>query len=90
MSLIDIRMDHSSITIDGYDVGLRVPPKSRRVCSVVVWDKVREVLDGFDIDEPAEMKEEIILMTDTLKLLNEENDRLHEIIRSGKLSGEIK
>ena len=63
MSLIDIRMDHSSITIDGYDVGLRVPFKAHRVCSVVVWDAVAEVLDGFDIDEPARLREEVRVLT---------------------------
>ena len=90
MSLIDIRMDSSSITIDGYEVGLRVPAKSHRVCSVVVWDKVRAVLDGLDIDEPARLQEEVAELKSTMQLLDEENDALHQIIRSGKLSGEIK
>ena len=67
-----------------------MPPKAHRICSVVVWDKVRVVLDGFDIDEPARLQEEVAELKSTMKLLDEENDALHQIIRSGKLSGEIK
>jgi len=71
-SLIRISMDSISFSIDGYDVGLRIPPKAYRACSVVVWDKVRTVLDGFDINEPEAMREEIAALKSEIMDLEEE------------------
>ena len=71
-SLISIRMDSVSLSIDGYDIGLRVTPKAYRSCSVVVWDKVRAVLDGFDIDEPEAMREEIVKLKSTIADLEDD------------------
>ena len=59
MSLIDIRMDSTSLSIDGYEIGPRVSHGTTRVCPISVWDEVRAVLDGFDIDQPLRDKERI-------------------------------
>lgn len=83
-------MDHSSITIDGYSTGMRIPHGALRTCPISTWDQVRLVLDGFDIDQPKRDKEEIAKLQDLLKTINEENELLHTIIKSGKSLGEIK
>ena len=59
MSLIDRRMDNTSLSIDGYEIGPRVGHGVKRVCPISTWDAVREVLDGFDIDKPAQDAERI-------------------------------
>ena len=68
MSLIRIRMDSTSLSIDGDEVGSR--SNSFGAIPITTWDSVRQVLDGFDIDQPLRDKERIAQLETEVKDLN--------------------
>ena len=77
MSLIRIRMDNTSFSIDGYEIGPRITFAGYKVCPIATWDQVRAVLDGFDIDQPAldaeriaNLEKELLATLDELQARN--------------------